>query len=133
MLYQLVYVRPVKKRDLYLKVAEAILVQAGVEQVVYVDRSIRAYAAKERRGAKRRFIVTSVPSTPARLLTIAHEAAHVYFRHGRAIPRHREEFEAENYSYATLRRYGVEFDEEKHALAGKRYVARSSVPIIALC
>ena len=45
------------KKELYLKVAEAILVEAGVGHIVYLDRQIRAYASRELRGKKRRFMV----------------------------------------------------------------------------
>ena len=56
-------------------------------------------------------------------MTAAHEAAHVYFRHGSSLPSHRKEYEAENYSYATLKRYGIDFDEKKAVAAGQAYAA----------
>ena len=100
------------KRDHYLQVAEAILVEAGVQHIVYLDRQIRAYASRELRGKKRRYIVLSRPTTAKRLLTLAHEAAHVYFRHGKSLSSHRSEYEAEHYAFAALRRYTINFDEK---------------------
>ena len=111
------------KKEYYLSVAEAIIVEARVRHVVYVDRQLRAYAGRELRGEKRRFIVLPRPTTLKRLITLAHEAGHVYLKHGRSVPSYRREFEAIRFCETALKRHGVEFDEAEHLRRGQVYVA----------
>ena len=74
------------------------------------------------------FIVAPWPTTTRkRLYILAHECGHVHHAHGRRgtprKPRHREEYEAESYAHAALRRHGVAVPQDMTARA-RRYVAR---------
>ena len=74
------------------------------------------------------FVVAPWPTTTRkRLYILAHECGHVYHVHGRRgaprKPRHREEYEAEHYAHAALRRHGVAVPQDMTARA-RRYVAR---------
>ena len=74
------------------------------------------------------FIVAPWPTTTRkRLYILAHECGHVHYAHGRRgtrrKPRHREEYEAEHYAHAALRRHGVAVPRDMTARA-RRYVGR---------
>src|SRR5690606_7683944 len=57
-----------------------------------------------------------------RLYIAAHEAGHVALGHNDDVPRHREEFEAEQYAHKALRRHGIAVSR-KSTNSAKRYVA----------
>lgn len=98
------------KAAAFREAAEAIIVEGRIRHVVFVDRPIRGLAVwKPRTGPQ--YMVTSEPTSFERLTTVAHEVGHLFLQHGNSLPRYREEFEAERYAYAALRRVGMPINE----------------------
>lgn len=88
----------------------------GVKILWFRSDSFRAYAQTIS-------ITVNPPTTGERLRIIAHEAAHVGFRHSLLkMPRHRQEFETGTFEDQFLQHCGISLDPKKTAL-GKKYVA----------
>lgn len=69
-------------------------------------------------------VTVNPPTTEARLMTIAHEAAHVGFRHIKLrMPRHRMEYETGGFEAQFVRHCGIEPTIEQ-VNSGKCYVGR---------
>jgi len=97
-------------------IAQSILDAAGVELIEYHDKGLRGTAwAKDKR------VLVPRPTTRRRLYIAAHEAGHV--AHGHADGKiHRQEYEAERYAHAALRRHGIAVPTRSTKRA-KKYVA----------
>ena len=66
--------------------------------------------------------VRAEPTTRRRLYVFAHECAHIAIGHDPAVPKHRNEYDAERWAQAALRRHGVA-DPKKEQERAKKYVA----------
>ena len=98
--------------------AENMITEAGVEKVTWSDKSLRGWGS-----AKYRSIYAPRPNTRRRLYVVAHECGHVALGHNGTKPRHRQEYEAERYAQAAMKRHGVAVPR-KSVEQGKKYVAR---------
>jgi hypothetical protein len=100
----------------YRKVASELAFEAGVKEVVYDRRSLsgKAYFAARR-------IHVPEPTTRRRLLIFAHECGHIALGHEYGGPPYREEFEAERWAIAALRRHDIAAPRKELDRA-KRYV-----------
>ncbi len=86
----------------YAEAARAIITEATVEKVEYHDRGLEGKACPSTK-----WILVPRPTTRRRLYVLAHECGHVALKHLRKEPRHRQEYEAERWAHAALRRNGV--------------------------
>jgi hypothetical protein len=96
--------------------AKAIAEEAGVETSEYTN-GLHGHACPTLRH-----IEAPKPTTRRRLYVWAHECAHVALRHIENKPCHREEYEAEQWAAAALRRHGVPVPR-KELTRAKKYVA----------
>lgn len=102
----------------FLRVAAALKAEAGVTGHV-VRNSLTGKARRDRS------IVAPEGKTRRQLFVLAHECAHVVLGHvdsKKRAPRHVEEFEAEKWALAALRRHKIPVSR-KMAIASKKYVA----------
>ncbi len=97
-------------------VAAKMAEEAGVASWDYTD------GLHGRALPGQKFIKAPRPTTRRRLYVWAHECAHVALGHNDRLPVHREEYEAERWAAAALRRYGVPVPR-KETRRAKRYVA----------
>lgn len=88
----------------------------NVHKIVLRSDSFRCFASRDK-------IFTNPPTTINRLITVAHEAAHVGLRHTRSMTRHRMEFETGMLERQFILYQGLEFPMKQDELA-RRYVAR---------
>jgi hypothetical protein len=96
--------------------AKAIAEEAGVLTWEYTK------GLYGRASSKRKHIRAPEPTTRRRLYLWAHECAHVALGHGRGKPVHRQEYEAEQWAHAALRRHAIPVPR-KESRKGKDYVA----------
>jgi len=97
--------------------AERMITEAGVKHVTWSDKSLRGRACPEYRS-----IYVPRPTTRRRLYVIGHECGHVVLGHTGIKPRHREEYEAERYAQAAMKRQGIPVPR-KSVERAKEYVA----------
>ena len=102
----------------FYAVGLAILEEAGVETWEFHERGLRGYAE-----VKRKHVECPKPTTRRRLYILAHECGHIALSHKASQPRHRKEFEAEQYAHDALRRHGVPVPR-KSTESARRNVAR---------
>lgn len=102
----------------FLEVAEAIKAEAGVStHEVRKSLSGRAWS-KDRR------IQAPEGKTRKQLYILAHECGHVALGHGESRkPKHRREYEAEQYAHEALRKHGISVPRSMTDRA-KEYVRR---------
>ena len=79
-------------------------VPVGVTVVIRPDLDARAYLTLG-------VMHTPYPSTALALQVFLHECAHFHFHRTCSYPIHRQEYEAESWSFAVMRAYGVEVHE----------------------
>lgn len=105
------------------EVAEKLIVEAGVKKAVHDQNGLKGYANVMSGGKPVGVIHVPVPTTRRRLYVFAHECGHVALGHDGSVPYHRQEFEAERWAHAALRRHGIAVPE-KETQRAKEYVAR---------
>ncbi len=108
-----------KAADRYYEAGLAILKEAKVQSWCFHEIRLKGHVSK---GLLR----CPLPSTRRRLYILAHECGHVACGHLGARsgqPRHREEYEAERYAHAAMRRHGICISRKSTENA-KKYVAR---------
>lgn len=97
-------------------VAELLAKEAGVETITYRKGLTGKAWVKEKR------ISVPEPTTRRRLYIFAHECAHVALNHGRSLPVHRKEYEAEQWATNALRSHRIAV-HKKSKEAAIKYVA----------
>ena len=105
------------------QVAEKLRVEAGVKNAVHDQKGLKGYAYVMSGRNPVGVIHVPSPTTRRRLYVFAHECGHVVLGHDGRVPYHRQEFEAERWAHAALRRHGIAVPE-KETLRAKQYVAR---------
>ena len=104
-------------------VAESLVAESGVTSVVHDQKSLKGYAYVQAGEKPSGVIHVPLPTTRRRLYVFAHECGHVALGHDGSVPYHRQEFEAERWAHAALRRHGIAVPKKEH-LKAKEYVAR---------
>lgn len=102
----------------YREVAADLAFEVGVKEIEYDRRSLSGFAYYSTRRIR-----VPEPTTRRRLYIFAHECAHIALAHEYKRPKHLEEYEAEHWAIAALRRHGVQLPR-KELLHAKWNVAR---------
>ncbi len=88
--------------DRLVRIGLAMLKESGVKSWRFHRKGVHGHSIPGNG-----YVYCPYPASSSKLYTLAHECGHVALQHKTSTPRHRGEFEAENYAEELLRCFGV--------------------------